>query len=289
MGKTVRMIDTEGTFSVMAVDSTDIVACAEQIHETSAVTSAALGRLLTAASLMGCALKGEQDTVTLRLEGDGPAGSVLAVSDSEGNVRGYVTHPVVELPLNSKGKLDVAGAVGRDGSLTVIKDLGLKEPYVGRIQLVSGEIAEDVTAYYALSEQVPAVCALGVLVDTDLTIKHAGGFLITLLPTALDDTIDKIEGDLAGIPSVTQMLSQGMTPEDICRYVLRSFDLELLDEFSPAYRCACSRERFAAALMTLKKEDLEEMAQDEQTEIVCDFCGKKYTFSPEEVLGFIRK
>ena len=156
MGKTVRMIDTEGTFSVMAVDSTDIVACAEQIHETSAVTSAALGRLLTAASLMGCALKGEQDTVTLRLEGDGPAGPVLAVSDSEGNVRGYVTHPVVELPLNSKGKLDVAGAVGRDGSLTVIKDLGLKEPYVGRIQLVSGEIAEDVTAYYALSEQVLA-------------------------------------------------------------------------------------------------------------------------------------
>lgn len=289
MGKTVRMIDTEGTFSVMAIDSTDIVACAEQIHETSAVTSAALGRLLTAASLMGCALKGEQDTVTLRLEGDGPAGSVLAVSDSEGDVRGYVTHPVVELPLNSKGKLDVAGAVGRDGSLTVIKDLGLKEPYVGRIQLVSGEIAEDVTAYYALSEQVPAVCALGVLVDTDLTIKHAGGFLITLLPTALDDTIDKIEGDLAGIPSVTQMLSQGMSPEDICRYVLRSFDLELLDEFSPEYRCACSRERFAAALMTLKKEDLEEMAQDEQTEIVCDFCGKKYTFSPEEVLGFIRK
>ena len=194
MGKLVRCISEDGTLTVMALDSTDIVAEAERIHQTSAVTSAALGRLLTAASMMGDQLKGADHSVTLRLNGGGPAGTVLAVADSRGNARGYVGEPIVELPLNAKGKLDVAGAVGVEGTLTVVKDLGMKEPYVGQIPLVSGEIAEDITQYFAASEQIPTVCALGVLVNPNLTIRRAGGFLIQLLSTADDAVIDAVGG-----------------------------------------------------------------------------------------------
>lgn len=278
------MISAEGDLTVIAADTTDIVARAEQIHKTSAVTSAALGRLLTAASMMGAVLKGEGDSITLRLSGNGPAGSVIAVSDSGGNVRGYVSNPVVEIPLNSKGKLDVAGAVGTDGSLTVMKDLGLKEPYIGQVPIISGEIAEDITSYFALSEQTPTVCALGVLVNPDLTIKAAGGFIIQLLPTAMDDTVDKVEECIEGIPSVTEMLTSGLSPEDICRKVLCKFDLELLDEASPEYRCACSKERVAKALVSLGKDELTEMAKEPDTEVSCHFCDKKYHFTPAEIL-----
>lgn len=278
------MISAEGDLTVIAADTTDIVARAEQIHKTSAVTSAALGRLLTAASMMGAVLKGEGDSITLRLSGNGPAGSVIAVSDSGGNVRGYVSNPVVEIPLNSKGKLDVAGAVGTDGSLTVMKDLGLKEPYIGRVPIISGEIAEDITSYFALSEQTPTVCALGVLVNPDLTIKAAGGFIIQLLPTAMDDTVDKVEECIEGIPSVTEMLTSGLSPEDICRKVLCKFDLELLDEASPEYRCTCSKERVAKALVSLGKDELTEMAKEPDTEVSCHFCDKKYHFTPAEIL-----
>ena len=212
MDKLVRCISTDGTLVIMAAETTDMVEKSQQIHKTSAVTSAALGRLLTASSLMGSMLKGETESITLRINGGGPSGTVIAVSDSFGNARGYVQNPVVEIPLNEKGKLDVAGAVGTDGSLTVIKDLNLKEPYVGQIPLVSGEIAEDITSYYAISEQIPSVCALGVLVNPDLSIKAAGGFIIQLLPTALDDTIDAVERCISGIPSVTSMLCDGLTP-----------------------------------------------------------------------------
>ena len=229
MSELIRMISADGTLTVIAADTTDIVNKAEQIHKTSAVTSAALGRLLTAASMMGAVLKGEDDSITLRLSGDGPAGSVIAVSDSMGNVRGYVANPIVEIPLNDKGKLDVAGAVGKNGTLTVMKDLGLREPYIGQVPIVSGEIAEDITNYFAVSEQIPTVCALGVLVNPDLSIKAAGGFIIQLLPTALDDTIDKVEECIKAIPPVTKMLSDGMKPEDICRSVLKGFELEVLD------------------------------------------------------------
>ena len=215
MGKTVRMISDDGLLTVMATDSTDTVAKAENIHKTSAVVTAALGRLLTAASMMGSVLKGKDDSLTLRLNGGGPVGSVIAVSDSEGNVRGYVSEPVVEIPLNNKGKLDVSGAVGKDGTLTVMKDLGLKEPYIGQINIVSGEIAEDITAYYAQSEQTPTVCALGVLVNPDLTVRAAGGFIIQLLPAAGEETIEKVERCLEGIDSVTNMLTSGLTPEGI--------------------------------------------------------------------------
>lgn len=283
MSKLVRMISDMGDLTVIAADTTDIIARAEQIHKTSAVTSAALGRLLTAASMMGAVLKGKDDSITLRLNGGGPAGSVIAVSDSSGNVRGYVSNPVVEIPLNIKGKLDVAGAVGTQGSLTVMKDLGLKEPYIGQVPIVSGEIAEDITSYFATSEQTPTVCALGVLVNPNLTIKAAGGFIIQLLPTAAEDTIEKVEKDIADIPSVTQMLTSGMTPEDICRSVLKSFNLEILDTSAPEYRCNCSKERVAKALITLGKDELNEMALDPKTEVSCHFCDKKYIFTPDEI------
>jgi molecular chaperone Hsp33 len=277
------MISSDGTLTMEAIDSTDIVAEAERIHKTSAVTSAALGRLLTAASLMGVMMKGEKDSLTIRLNGNGPAGPVIAVSDSRGNVRGYVSEPVVEIPLNNKGKLDVAGAVGREGTLTVMMDLGLKEPYIGQVPIVSGEIAEDITAYYAQSQQTPTVCALGVLVNPDLTIQAAGGFLIQLLPAADDETITKVENCIEGIPSVTQMLTSGLTPEEICTKVLKDFELEKLDEFSTAYKCECSRERFERGLATLKNEDLDEMAQDDVTKVKCHFCNREYRFSSDEI------
>lgn len=284
MSELVRMISVDGTLTVMAIDSTDIVNKMEQIHQTSAVTSAALGRLLTAASMMGAVLKGKDSSITLRMSADGPAGSVIAVSDSSGNVRGYVANPVVEIPLNDKGKLDVAGAIGRNGSLTVMKDLGMKEPYIGQVPIVSGEIAEDITSYFATSEQTPTVCALGVLVNPDLSIKAAGGFIIQLLPTAMDDTIDMVEECIKGIPPVTQMLTDGMTPEQICRSVLKTFELDFLDTSSPEYKCNCSKERVAKALLTLGKDELKEMAGDPVTEVSCHFCDKKYRFMPSEIL-----
>lgn len=283
MSELVRMISIDGTLTVMAVDSTDIINKMERIHMTSAVNSAALGRLLTAASMMGAVLKGENNSITLRLNGNGPAGSLIAVSDSKGNVRGYVTNPVVEIPLNKKGKLDVAGTVGTDGTLTVMKDLGMKEPYIGQVPIVSGEIAEDITNYFATSEQTPTVCALGVLVNPDLTIQAAGGFIIQLLPTAFEDTIDKVEECIKDIEPVTQMLTSGMTPEDICRHVLKEFELDILDTSSPEYKCNCSKERVAKALISLGKEELLEMAKDEFTEVSCHFCDKKYRFTPKEI------
>ncbi len=267
----------------MAVNSTDIVNMAQEIHKTSAVCSAALGRLLTAASLMGCALKGKDDSVTLRLKGGGPIGTVLAVSDSDGNVRGYVGESVVEIPLNEKGKLDVSGAVGKDGFLTVIKDLGLKEPYVGQVPILSGEIAEDITAYYSISEQTPTVCALGVLVNPDLTIKAAGGLIIQLLPTALDDTIDLVEKSIENLEPISSLIASGMTPEEICRHALKYFELDVLDESEPTYKCYCSRQRVEAALLSTGRDELLEMAKDEKTEVCCQFCDKKYAFSSDDL------
>ena len=283
MSELVRMISVDGTLTVMAVDSTDIVKRMEKIHVTSAVTSAALGRLLTAASMMGAVLKGQDNSITLRLNGNGPSGSLIAVSDYNGNVKGYVANPVVEIPLNDKGKLDVAGAVGTDGTLTVMKDLGMKEPYIGQVPIISGEIAEDITNYFATSEQTPTVCALGVLVNPDLTIQAAGGFIIQLLPTAMDDTIDKVEECIKGIEPVTEMITKGMTPEEICRHVLEGFELDLLDSSSPEYKCDCSKERFAKGLLTLGKEELLEIANDKFTEVNCHFCEKKYRFTPAEI------
>ena len=274
----------------IAVDSTDIVRRAHEIHKTSKVTSAALGRLLSAASMMGAMLKGKDDSVTLRLKGNGPAGTVIAVSDSTGNVRGYIGDANVELPLNKKGKLDVAGAVGTDGFLTVIKDLGLKEPYVGQTPIVTGEIAEDITAYYAASEQTPSVCALGVLVDPESKdVIVAGGFIIQLLPGAMEDTIEKVERSIADIPAVTKMMTDGLSPEEILRKVLKEFELDVLDEAEVEYKCNCTKQRVEKALISSGREALEEMAQDETTEVCCNFCEKKYHFSSAEILKLVKK
>lgn len=289
MDKLVRCISSDGTLVIMAADTTQMVETAQEIHKPSAVVTAALGRLLTAASLMGSMLKGKDDSITLRINGGGEAGTVLAVSDSDGNTRGYAANPIVEIPLNSKGKLDVAAAVGKDGSLTVIKDLGLKGPYVGQVPIVSGEIAEDITSYYAISEQIPSVCALGVLVNPDLSVKNAGGFIIQLLPTASDDTIDKVEEDIKDIPPVTAMLSDGLTPEEICKKVLPNFELEVLDESSPEYKCNCSRERVVRALISTGVDELNELAKDENTEVKCQFCTKAYNFSSADIKGIIKK
>lgn len=271
-----------------AVDTTDVVGEAERIHKTSAVITAALGRLLTAGSMMGNMLKGKDDSITLRVNGNGPAGSLIVVSDFNGDVRGYVQNPVVELPLNPKGKLDVGGAVGKDGLLYVLKDLGLKEPFSGSVPLVSGEIAEDITAYYAMSEQIPTVCALGVLVDTDLTVKAAGGYIIQLLPAASDATIDKLEKSIADLPSVTSMLDSGMTPEDIVRAALKDFEVEVLYTQDVEYKCNCSKDRVAKALISLGREELTQMAEDlPKAEINCHFCDKVYEFTPEELKKLI--
>ena len=288
MGKIIRTITSTGEVMCIAVDATDIVERAQQIHKTSAVTSAALGRLLSAASMMGDMLKGKDDSVTLRISGDGPAGSVIAVADSEGNCRGYVSNPVVEIDLNSKGKLDVSGAIG-SGTLTVMKDLNLKEPYVAQIPLVSGEIAEDITAYYATSEQTPTVCALGVLVNPDLSIRAAGGFMIQLLPFASEEAISGVEKSIEGLPSFTQMLSSGMTLETICKRALQEFEIEILDESEPVYKCYCSKERVEAALISTGKAELEDMAKDEKTEVSCHFCDAVYTFTSKEIIDLSKR
>ena len=288
MGKIIRTITSTGEIMCIAVDATDIVERAQQIHKTSAVTSAALGRLLSAASMMGDMLKGKDDSVTLRISGDGPAGSVIAVADSEGNCRGYVSNPVVEIDLNSKGKLDVSGAIG-SGTLTVMKDLNLKEPYVAQIPLVSGEIAEDITAYYATSEQTPTVCALGVLVNPDLSIRAAGGFMIQLLPFASEEAISGVEKSIEGLPSFTQMLSSGMTLEAICKRALQEFEIEILDESEPVYKCYCSKERVEAALISTGKAELEDMAKDEKTEVSCHFCDAVYTFTSKDILDLSKR
>ena len=232
---------------MMAADTTDIVSAAQQIHKTSKVCSAALGRLLTAASFMGQMMKEERGSVTLRINGGGSAGSVIAVSDSLGNVKGYVMNPAADLPLNQNGKLDVGGVVGKDGYLSVMKDFGTGEPYTGQVPIVSGEIAEDITSYFAVSEQIPTVCALGVLVNTDKSIACSGGFIIQLLPAADDDTISRVESCISDFRSVTSMLSEGLTPGEICHTVLSAFDMELLDEFAISYQCECTRSKVEKA------------------------------------------
>lgn len=284
MGKIVRYITEDGSAFVIAADTTSIVAEAERIHKTSAVNTAALGRLLTAASMMGDMLKGKDDSITLRLNGNGPAGSIIAVADSDGNARGYVQNPVVEISLNDKGKLDVKGTVGTQGYLYVMKDIGLKEPYVGQTQIVSGEIAEDITNYFATSEQTPSVCALGVLVNPDLTVAAAGGFIIQLLPGCPDEIIDKIEYSMQDIEAVTAMLSKGMTPDEIAKRAMKNIEIDKLDESSVEYKCNCSKARVEKALISSGKEALEEMIESsENTSVECHFCDKKYIFTPDDI------
>lgn len=286
MGILKRAISKDASAVSMALDATDIVNEIEKIHQTSAVVTAALGRLSIAASMMGFGLKGKDDSISLKIDGGGPAGMLIAVSDGMGNVKSYVQNPVVEIPLNSVGKLDVAGAVGKDGTLTVSKDLGLKEPYCGMVPIVSGEIGEDIANYFVSSEQVPTVCGLGVLVNPDLSVKCAGGFLIQLLPFADENCISTIESNVSKIKSVTDLFSSGKKPEEIALELLEGLEPNLLDESNPEYKCDCSRERTERILAGLGSDELKKLADEQPvTEVCCHFCGKKYTFSSNELLA----
>lgn len=280
-----RGISENGGIVFYGVDSTEIVREMERLHKTSAVTTAALGRLLTAASMMGIMLKSTRDSVTIQIRGGGPAGRLLAVSDGTGNVKGYVENPVVELPPREDGHLDVGTAVGRDGTLDVIRDLGMREPYIGQVPLTSGEIAEDITSYFAISEQVPTVCALGVLVDTDLSVRCAGGFIVQLLPGATEQEIDLLEQNIKAMPSVTAMLEQGKTVRDMLDMALQGFRPDILDSYHVTYRCDCSRERVEGMLRSLGRKEVEKLRdEDPIAEVNCQFCDKTYKVDLNELL-----
>ena len=289
MDEIVRAVTKDGLVKISVVSGRGLVEKARELHDLSPVASAALGRTLCAASILGDLLKEMDASVTLRLNGGGPLGSVVAVADSAGNVRGYVDNPLVDLPLNAKGKLDVGGAVGTNGTLTVSRDIGLKEPYIGSTALVSGEIAEDLTYYLAESDQIGAACALGVLVDTDRSVLCAGGFIVQLLPGAPDAVIDAIEENIRAMGQVTDVLRTG-TADDLLARVLKGAEIDVLSHTPVEYRCTCSRERVSAAVASISKADLDEMAASgEDAEVRCHFCDKVYTFTPDEIKAMAEK
>ena len=290
MGKIVRYITKDGSAFIIAADSTDAVYKMERIHKPSAAVTAGMGRLMTAASLMGVMLKDKDDSVTLRFNGNGPAGCVIAVSDWQGNCRISVENPIVELPLNSKGKLDVSGALGNSGYLYVVTDIGLKEPFIGTTQIVSGEVAEDITNYFAVSEQTPSVCSLGVLINPDLTVNCAGGFLIQLLPGCPENIIGVLEKNISVLPPVTQMLSGKMTVDEMAVKAMGGLDLDKLDETEFTYKCNCSRQKAQAAMLAAGKKELEDMLEDGKPAVVeCHFCDKRYEFDLEDIKSLIKK
>lgn len=280
----VRAITGDGFVKAAAITGRDIVERARNIHKLLPTATAALGRTLMGASLMGDMLKEEQGSLTLQIKGGGPLGTILAVSDCEGNVRGYVQNPQVELMEQRPGKLDVGRAVGTDGTLTVIKDIGLKEPYVGSIGLFSGEIADDLAMYFVESEQIPTACALGVLVGLDQSVTAAGGYIIQLLPGASDDLISKIEAGVHSLGPVSSALAGGLDGEGLLRSVLQDFSLEILEKHPVEYRCYCSRERVSRALISMGRADLIDLIQEQgQAELTCQFCDQIYHFSKEEL------
>jgi molecular chaperone Hsp33 len=287
MANLIRGLSENGGVVFCGVDSTELVRRAEQLHTTSATCSAALGRLLTGASLMGSMLKDDGDKVTLRVQGGGPAGVLIACTDGTGNVKGCIDNPLVELPPKADGHLDVGGAVGRSGVLTVIRDNRLqKEPTVGQVPLVSGEIAEDLTRYYATSEQIPTVCALGVLVDKDLSILCAGGYLLQLLPGATDAEIDTLEKNIAAMPSVTEMLRAGKTPKDMMELAMAGFAPQVLDERTVGYQCDCSEERTKGMLLSLGRAELVRMRDEApHCEVVCHFCHSRYQYDLNDLIA----
>ena len=289
MGELVRAMTRDGFVKAVAVESRDIVERARQIHKTLPTATAALGRLLTAASMMGNMQKIENGSLTLQIKGGGPLGTVLAVSDAAGNVRGYVQNPQISLLEKYRGKLDVGAAVGRDGMLTVIRDLQMKEPYIGSVPLVSGEIAEDITEYFAQSEQTPTACALGVLVDTDQSVRAAGGYLLQLLPGAPDAVIDTLEAGIQKAGAVTALLDQDMGAQALLETVMAGMDLEILETTPVAYRCYCSRERVESTLISLGRKELGEIVDEgKPIDISCQFCDTIYTFTPQEIAEILR-
>lgn len=286
--KIIRATAANAQIRAFVADTRDLVQEANEKHHSYPVTTAALGRLLTAAAIMSTMQKNDSDKLTIKIDGDGPAGQITVTADSSSRVKGFVSNPYVDIPLKPNGKLDVSGAIG-NGYITVVKDLGLKEPYVGTTNLVTGEIAEDLTYYFSASEQVPSSVGLGVLVDKDLAVRRAGGFIIQLMPFAEDSVIDTLEKNLSNISSVTAMLEDGMSPEDILGKILEGFDYEITSEVVPEYYCGCSKERVKNALALISKDEIKSMREDvladgKPIEVHCDFCNTDYYFDAEELL-----
>ena len=285
----VRATAADAQIRAFVCTTRGVVETARQAHNTSPVVTAALGRLLSAGAMMGSMLKGEEDLLTLQIRGDGPVQGLMVTADAKGNVKGYANVPDVILPANAKGKLDVAGAVG-SGNLRVIRDMGLKEPYVGQTLLQTGEIAEDLTFYFATSEQVPSSVGLGVLMERDNTVRQAGGFIIQLMPFAEDAVIDRLEQNLSRVTSVTAMLDAGNTPEQMLELLLEGMDCEILETRPAAFLCNCDRPRIEKVLISLGKKEIRDMIEDgQEIEVNCQFCGKHYKFSVDELKEIYRK
>ncbi|SHH90684.1 molecular chaperone Hsp33 [Caloranaerobacter azorensis DSM 13643] len=286
----IRAIDKKGSIRVFIATTTNMVEKARQIHKTAPTATAALGRVLTAASIMGIMLKGDKDKVSLHIKGNGPIKSILAVANSKGEVKGYISNPNVDMPLREDGKLNVGMAVGREGKIIVIKDLGLREPYIGRSSLVTGEIAEDLTHYFAYSEQQPSAVALGVLVDRDLSVKSSGGFILQVLPDASDEVITKLEHKLNNIEPISSLIDRGYTPEDILAHIFGEFEMEILEKKDIDFVCDCSRERLEEALVSVGKEELERIIkEDGKAELVCHFCNTKYHFDKRDLERLLKE
>ena len=285
----VRAMTKDGFVKAVAVTTKTLTERARQIHKTLPTATAALGRLLAAASMMGNMQKVDDGSITLQVKGGGPLGTLLAVSDAEGNVRGWVEHPQISLLEKYRGKLDVGAAVGNDGTLTVIRDLRMKDPYIGSVQLVSGEIAEDITQYFAQSEQTPTACALGVLIDTDQSVRAAGGYLVQLLPGAPDDVIDRLEAGVQAAGAATAMLDGGLDAAGMLQKVLTGFEVEILETQPIEYRCYCTRRRVESTLISLGKDELEQVVRNGETlHVDCQFCDHVYDFTPQDVAALLR-
>ena len=284
----IRAMTKDGWVKAVAIDGKNLVERARQIHDTTPTATAALGRTLCAASMLGNMQKTENGSITLQFKGGGPLGTVLAVSDWQGNVRGYVQNPHITLLEKYAGKLDVGAAVGTDGMLTVIRDLQMKDPYVGSVQLVSGEIGDDVTAYLVQSEQTPSACALGVLVDTDCTVKVAGGYILQLLPGAPDEVIDRLEIGIQNAGAVTAMLDRGLSPKEMLETVMEGMELEFFEESPVEYRCYCTQDRVESTLISLGKKELTEIAEEgKDIQVECQFCDTEYKFTPDQIRALL--
>lgn len=280
----IRGIDNTGNIRVFIASTTEMVEKARRTHITSPTATAALGRTLTAGAIMGTMMKNDKDRLTLKINGGGPIGNILVVSNNSGTVKGYVDNPYADVESRSDGKLDVGRVVGKDGSITVIMDLGLKEPYVGQSNLISGEIAEDLASYYMLSEQKPSVVSLGVLVDKDISVRAAGGYIIQLLPDVSEEDIEKIEDSIKNIEPISTLIDLGLSPEDIMKKLLPDFDMKVLDKTKVEYSCDCTRERIQDVLKSIGKKEIEAMIEEDgKAEVVCHFCNTNHQFSREEL------
>lgn len=286
--KLIRATAKDGEVRIIAAITTDLVNEGVTVHKCMPTASAALGRMLTGGVLMAAMLKNDNDKMTLQIDGNGEAKGIIVTAYPDGRVKGYIGNPLVDFPLNEKGKLDVGGAIGKDGDLKIIKDMGLKEPYIGQVPIYTGEIGDDIAYYFTVSEQTPSAVALGVLVDTDLSIKAAGGFIIQMMPGASDLLADMITYRLEEVPSVTTMISKGMSIEEILEYIFEGMDLKIYESITPEYKCDCSRERVERVFMSIGEKDLKDIYNEGKTEeLLCHFCNKSYKFSQEDIKNLL--